>query len=75
MILQLEPPLPFKTTKGDGWAHFMIDYGMEHDILWVVFMDETGECWSIRNPDVRLDPNWSINARRGPDEPDESTVN
>lgn len=71
MILQLDPPLPLKTSKGDGWAHFMIDYGMEHHIMWVVFLDDTGQCWTFQNPDVRLDPNWTVGAVRS----DEDTMN
>ena len=33
MILQLNPPLPLETPKGKAWAHFIIDYGLEHDLL------------------------------------------
>lgn len=60
MILQLDPPLPLKTIKGNGWAHFLIDYGQEHHLIWVVFLDDGGQCWSIANPDVALMPNWTI---------------
>ena len=38
MITQLNPPLPMQTPKGDGLAHFVIDYGPESDLLWVIFM-------------------------------------
>lgn len=64
MILQLNPPLPLKTEKGTGWAHFLIDYGQEHDLLWVVFLDANGECWATPNSQVRLEPNWSLEALR-----------
>jgi len=63
-LLQLDPPLPLNTPRGDGWAHFVIDYGQEHDLLWVVFLNATGECWSVPNPQVRLQPNWSLLAAR-----------
>ena len=43
MIVQLRPTLWLKTPKGVGLAHFMIDYGEEHDLLWVVIDDATGE--------------------------------
>ena len=36
MITQLNPPLPLETSKGPGLAHFVIDYGAEADLLWVV---------------------------------------
>jgi hypothetical protein len=67
MITQLNPPLPLHTSKGDGLAHFVIDYGPETDLLWVVFLDEDGACWSVPNPEVRMHFNWSM-GRRKPDE-------
>ena len=44
VLTQLNPPLPLETTKGPGWAHFVIDYGPESALLWVVFMDADGAC-------------------------------
>ncbi len=40
-ILQLNPPLPVVTPKGDGYAHVLIDYGSEFNLLWVVFLDDS----------------------------------
>lgn len=60
MILRLHPPLPLLTTKGKGLAHFLIDYGVEHDLVWVVFLDDNGECWSLRNPDIRGQKNLTF---------------
>lgn len=57
MILQLNPPLPIFTPKGKGLAHAMIDSGIEHHIIWVVFIDHGGECWSFSNPDIRAQRN------------------
>ena len=53
MLLQLNPPIPVISPKGKGLAHAMIDYGAEHDLLWVVFQDETGECWTWNNKEIR----------------------
>jgi len=53
MLLQLNPPIPVISPKGKGLAHAMIDYGVEHDLLWVVFQDETGECWTWNNKEIR----------------------
>ncbi|MCF8475877.1 MAG: hypothetical protein K9G60_02530 [Pseudolabrys sp.] len=64
MITQLNPPLPLDTAKGPGLAHFIIDYGPEADLLWVVFMDKDGACWSVPNPDVRMHFNWSMGRRK-----------
>jgi hypothetical protein len=52
-MLQLDPPIPLTTPKGEALAHFLIDYGVEYDLLWVCFQGETGECWTWSNPDIR----------------------
>ena len=60
MILQLNPPLPLHTTRGPGLAHFLIDYGPEHHLQWVVALDKSGitgdvgECWCFENPEIRF---------------------
>lgn len=60
MILQLNPPIPVETPKGKAMAQFLIDYGVEHHLLWVCFQ-ENGECWSWQNPDIRGETNLSYN--------------
>lgn len=60
MIIQLDPPIPLETPKGKGMAHFMIDPGIEHFIQFVVFIDETGECWTFLNKHVRLQRNETV---------------
>jgi hypothetical protein len=67
MILQLNPPLPLKTSKGDGLAHFVIDYGPEGTLLWVVFLDDDGACWVVPNPEVRMHWNWTTGRRKPED--------
>jgi|GEM_PF-571920 len=63
MLTQLNPPLPMQTSKGPGLAHFVIDYGPEAHLLWVVFMNADGVCWTIPNPEIRLEMNWSMQRR------------
>jgi len=63
MIIRIDPPIPLTTPRGPAYAHFLIDYGTEHDLLWQVFVKETGESWCIPNRDVRLDANWSLGVR------------
>jgi hypothetical protein len=63
MMLQLNPPIPVTTPMGKGWAHILIDYSQEHDLLWVVFLDETGECWTLPNRDIRIQSNLSLGRR------------
>ena len=60
MILQLSPVLEVDTPKGQGHAEFLIDYGPEADLLWVVVMRDTGEIWTLRNADIRATANVSI---------------
>jgi len=63
MLVQLNPPLPMTTSKGQGLAHFVIDYGPEANLLWVVFMDADGACWTVPNPEVRMATNWTLGRR------------
>ena len=44
-----------------------IDYGMEEHLLWVCFINETGECWTFRNPQIRLKPNETFNRSKTSD--------
>lgn len=60
MILQLNPPIPVETPKGSGMAHLVIDYGIEHNLFWVVFIDATGECWTYINPEIRAQKNVTL---------------
>ena len=64
MIIQLNPPLPLTTPKGKAFAHFLIDYGQESSLLWVCFQDDTGECWTWRNYDIRLQLNITMGRDR-----------
>lgn len=59
-ITRLDPPLPLQTPKGKAYAHFLIDYGIEHDLMWVCFQQDTGECWTWKNSDIRADNNVTI---------------
>ena len=60
MILQLNPTIPVITPKGRAQAVFVIDYGPEHDLIWVCFLDANGECWSYRNADIRAEKNITM---------------
>ena len=60
MFTQLQTTIPMKTSKGAGLAFAVIDYGIEHDLLWVVVMRDTGEIWTLRNADLRATANVSI---------------
>ena len=34
-------------------AHVVIDYGIDDDLRWVCFLDDSRECWTFRNQHVR----------------------
>lgn len=59
-ITRIDPPIPLMTPKGRGIAHFIIDYGMENDLMWIVFQDDTGECWTWENSQIRARVNQTI---------------
>ncbi len=62
-LLQLDPPLPLDTPKGPALAHIVIDLGVEHHLLWVCFLDASGECWTYPNPEVRARANVTMGRR------------
>ena len=63
MFTQLDPAIPMSTSEGDGLALAVIDYGMEHSLLWVVALDDSGEIWCVPNAEVRVVANWSMGRR------------
>jgi len=60
VLIQLNPPLPLATPRGNGYAHFLLDYSQEHHLMWVVFLDADGSCWTFENFDIRLQFNPSL---------------
>jgi hypothetical protein len=67
-MIQLNPPLPLATPKGEGFAHFLIDYGPESDLYWTVFITSTGEIWTFANREVRATKNITL-GRTSPNSP------
>ena len=58
---QLNPPIPVLIVdKGKGQAIGVIDYGQEHNLIWVTALDDSGEIWCAPNPVVRLQRNWTM---------------
>jgi hypothetical protein len=67
MLTQLDPAIPLHVLgKGDGLAMAIIDYGPEHNLLWVTAIDATGEIWCAPNPQVRMQKNWSMQRAENP---------
>ncbi len=58
---QLNPTLPVEVVgKGAGYAFAVIDYGQEHNLIWVTALDASGEIWCAPNPLVRMTGNWTM---------------
>ena len=58
---QLNPSVPVTVEgKGNGRAFAVIDYGEEHNLIWVVAIDTKGEIWCSPNPKVRMRGNWTM---------------
>ena len=64
MVLRIDPPLPVETPKGAALAHFLLDYGVEYDVMFICFINETGECWTFRGPEVRAVENETMGRKR-----------
>ena len=61
---QLDPTLPMVVEgKGSGYALAVIDHGPGHHLSWVIAIDETGEIWAVPNSEVRMQSNWTMDAK------------
>lgn len=62
---QLDPAIPVSIIgKGDGYAFAVIDYGQEHNLIWVTAINDTAEIWCAPNPLVRMKGNWTMGRER-----------
>lgn len=61
MILQLNPPLPLFSIphQEEGYAHFLLEYGIENYFYFIVALEKTGELWILSNRDVRATKNFT----------------
>lgn len=62
-MTRVDPPLWLETPRGIGLAHFVIDYGVEVSLHWVVAIADTGECWTFTNEDIRFPKNYTMHRR------------
>ena len=66
--LRLDPPIPLNTPRGHALAYFLIWESRDTDLLWVCFLEDSLQCWTFRNPEVRLLWNWTQGLGRKPDQ-------
>lgn len=60
MILEIKNLIWLETPKGQGVAKFVIDYGVDSSLQWVVFINDTCECWTFSNEEVRASNNITL---------------
>lgn len=67
MILQLNPNIPvaivgndLQIPEGRAFAIGWIDYSQEHNLIWIVFHEESGESWCVPNRLIRARGNASL---------------
>ncbi len=62
---QLNPPISVSIIgKGDGFAVAVIDYGQDHNLIWVTAITDTAEVWCAPNPLVSMQGNWTMGRDR-----------
>lgn len=64
-LTQLNPTIPLRSPKASGEAIAVIDYSIEHDLMWVIVDDATGEIWTVPNKEVRAYANYSAGRNLG----------
>ena len=66
MILQLDPAIPVYVMPhdvcpgGKGMAHLVIDHSADYNLQWVVFLDESLQCWTVENKLIRAQTNITM---------------
>lgn len=63
MMLRLDPPMWLSTPRGQALAHFLIDRGIDYDLEWVCFQQDSGECWTYLNSDIRAVDNLTLHRK------------
>ena len=66
MIHELRAPIPVLTPRGPGYCFAWFDYSQEHETLWLVCMDATGEWWQVPQSQVRAQKNYSMGRVEAP---------
>jgi hypothetical protein len=63
VIHEIQQATWLDTPKGLALAKFIIDRGMDSDLEWVTVIQETGECWTFSNEDIKFCKNLTLNRR------------
>jgi hypothetical protein len=53
-MLQLSPSVPVDVKgHGTGQAHVLMSYGKDHEPVWIVFLDESGDSLEVLNSAIK----------------------
>lgn len=63
MIIEINNLLWLQSDKGQGRAIFLIDYGPDSDLYWVIAGDN-GQIWTVENAKVEILENWTLGRSR-----------
>lgn len=77
-LIQLRTPMPISVVGGAGWegpvgkamAVGWFQESIDHHIVWIAVMDETGQCWEVENPYIRFRQNFTWGRSRPETEKD-----
>ena len=72
MIHELQQVLWADSPKGLALVKFLVCEGIDSDLLWITIINETGECWTFSNEDIRFCKNLTIGRRQDWQEADKA---
>ena len=67
-MLELQKPIWLETPHGEMLCHYIINNGVENELLFVGFITETGQCWTFPSSRVRASRNIMM-GRVDPEQP------
>jgi hypothetical protein len=73
MILQLNPPLHVVTPKGEAWARLVIDYGLDHNTIYVCDLFEDRSTLHVDSEELYWGGNTMYNLHH-PEPPKERQI-
>lgn len=60
-IHEIQQVLWVTTPHGDGVALFLMDYGVQHNTIWVVALEDCGSVKHYDSNQIKLCPNHTLN--------------
>jgi hypothetical protein len=66
-IYEPSGPIEVHTPRGRGVVMFVIDYGVNANLMWVCNLYDSGECWTFCNPEIRFVWNESAGTGKKPE--------